>query len=93
MGDEEGTLVVMVLLPPLSGVVVTCGDWGANGANGVLGAPIAEEGAGVGATVAGLVGSGRGTVVVDVDFEDCAIAGAAAMASSAPITDKVPRPR
>jgi hypothetical protein len=44
-GDDEGTLVVM--LPPVSGVVVICGESGAIGESGVMGVPIAEEGGGV----------------------------------------------
>jgi hypothetical protein len=65
-GDDDGTLVVM--LPPVSGVVVICGDSGAIGESGVMGAPIAEEGGGVGVPCG--TGLGGGGVMVGLDFDD-----------------------
>jgi hypothetical protein len=43
--EAKGEGIVSVLgFPPVSGVEVTCGDSGAIGDNGVMGAPIAEGG-------------------------------------------------
>ena len=57
-GEGDGTLVVMV--PPVSGVVVICGDSGAIGESGLMGAPIAGGGGAAGMVVAGFDGRGVG---------------------------------
>jgi hypothetical protein len=48
--------------PPDRGVVVICGDIGGSGATAGEGWPIAGEGAGLGALVAGFDGVGSGVV-------------------------------
>ena len=57
-GDGDGTLVVT--LPPVSGVVVICGESGAIGESGLMGAPMAGGGGAAGVIAAGFDGRGVG---------------------------------
>ena len=57
-GEGDGTLVVT--LPPVSGVVVICGDSGAIGESGLMGDPMAGGGGEVGVVTAGFDGRGVG---------------------------------
>jgi hypothetical protein len=68
----------VLTVPPVRGVVVTCGDNGAIRGAEVMGAPIAGAGAGAVVVAAGLLGSGVGVDRVDLD---CAPAGNTAATS------------
>ena len=57
-GDGDGTLVAT--LPPVSGVVVICGESGAIGESGLMGAPMAGGGGAAGVIAAGFDGRGVG---------------------------------